>query len=141
VHACGGSYARLCSFCFATVRFTMLILRVSAHFVFSGGLDCSVRAHACVCAAPTKCSSASLLHVALLVFWLIALYLCFLCSYAPYGFAFALSQCTQGFYAPAGHHKWFSLVVTSSLTVTRRSVATLRSVVINATLKCGQTEL
>jgi hypothetical protein len=43
---------------------------VGAHFVFSGGLDCSVRAHACSIAASILCSSAPNLHVALMVFCL-----------------------------------------------------------------------
>jgi hypothetical protein len=65
--ACGGSYDRLCSFCFASLQRTVLLLLVGAHFVFLGGLDCSVRAHACSSATFTLCSSASVLHVALLV--------------------------------------------------------------------------
>jgi hypothetical protein len=47
---------------------TVLFLLVGAHFVFSDGLDCCIRAHTCSSAAFTLCSSASLLHVALLVF-------------------------------------------------------------------------
>jgi hypothetical protein len=42
VLACGGSYACLCSYCFALLRLTVLLLLIGAHFVFPGGLDCSI---------------------------------------------------------------------------------------------------
>jgi hypothetical protein len=36
-------------------------------------------------------------------------------SYSPEVFFLALSQCTQSFYAPVGHYKWFLILVASSL--------------------------
>jgi hypothetical protein len=52
--------------------------------------------------------------VALQVFCLYDLYLWSLCSYDPLALLFALSQCTQWFYAPLSHYK-FSLLATCSL--------------------------
>jgi hypothetical protein len=78
--------------CFAP--FTVLPLLVGAHFMFSGGLGCVIRAHACSSAVFTLCSSASFLYIALLVFCMVALHLWVLCSYVPVALLFALWQCT-----------------------------------------------
>jgi hypothetical protein len=95
VLACGGSYARLCSFCFASLQLTVLVVLFGAHCVFSGGLDCSVRAHACSFAASALCSPDPFLHVALLVFCLNALYLWFLPLHAASTLLFAPLRRTQ----------------------------------------------
>jgi hypothetical protein len=39
VLACGGSYARLCSSCFASLLLAVRSMLDGAHFVFSGVLD------------------------------------------------------------------------------------------------------
>jgi hypothetical protein len=81
-------------------RLTVLLLLVGAHFVSSGDLACSIRAHSCPSAVFKSCSSASLLHVALLVFCMKVLHFWFLCSYVPVALLFALWQCTLWLYAP-----------------------------------------
>jgi hypothetical protein len=72
--------------CFAPVRCAPPALW--NHLVFSGDLACSIRAHACSSAVFTLCSSASLLHVALLVFTMNVMYLWFSVLIRSCGFAF-----------------------------------------------------